>query len=207
MGAGIGLNLVWHIITAHNGTIRVESEPGHGARFKIELPIPIIMVTAKSQVEDRIHGLDIGADDYVVKPFSTEELLARVRSVLRRYTRPTESIDRVTLGSTEIDFEQQKAWRSGKPVHLTRKEFAMLHLLTESRGEVVSRERFLDVAWGYTAFPSTRTVDNHIASLRVNIEPDPENPRWLRTVHGGGYRLETEPGSNSNLNRSPDDKK
>jgi len=135
-------------------------------------PVPILILTAKGQLEDRVKGLDLGADDYLVKPFSTEELLARVRAVLR------------------IDFALQQATRGRTQLHLTAKEFAMLRLLAESGGEPVSRERFLDIVWGYGAFPTTRTVDTHVATLRAKIEKNPDAPRWIKTVHGVGYRLE-----------------
>jgi DNA-binding response OmpR family regulator len=151
---------------------------------------PVLMLTAKGQVQDRVAGLDAGADDYLVKPFSTEELLARVRALLRRTQRQSRAATTLTLGETRIDLIKQTATHGRKPVHLTAKEFAMLRLLAESLGEPVSRERFLDVVWGYGSFPTTRTVDNHIASLRAKIEPDPEKPRWLKTVHGVGYKLE-----------------
>lgn len=153
-------------------------------------PVPILMLTAKGQVEDRVRGLDSGADDYLVKPFSTEELLARVRALLRRAERPAQQVRFLTLGEVRVDFAAQQAWRGHKPLHLTPKEFATLRLLAESAGQVVTRERFLDVVWGVTAFPTTRTVDNHIAMLRAKIEPDPEHPRWIKTVHGVGYRLD-----------------
>ena len=151
---------------------------------------PILMLTAKGQVEDRVNGLDCGADDYLVKPFSIEELLARVRALLRRVQRPGEAPTRLTLGDTVVDLARQTATRGRRDLHLTAKEFAMLRLLAQATGEPVSRERFLDLVWGYAAFPTTRTVDNHIASLRRKLEPDPENPRWLKTVHGVGYKLE-----------------
>jgi DNA-binding response OmpR family regulator len=152
--------------------------------------VPILMLTAKGQIEDRVAGLDSGADDYLVKPFSTDELLARVRAILRRAQKQNKLSDAFALGDVRIDFIQQQAWRKKKPLHLTAKEFAMLRLLFESVGEPVSRERFLDVVWGYTAFPTTRTVDNHIATLRGKIETNPDEPRWIQTVHGVGYRLE-----------------
>jgi DNA-binding response OmpR family regulator len=153
-------------------------------------PVPILMLTAKGQIEDRVTGLDAGADDYLVKPFSTEELLARVRALLRRTQRQAPAPAQLKLGSLRIDLVRQTATRAKKPLHFTAKEFAMLRLMAEAAGEPVSRERFLDLVWGYTAFPTTRTVDNHMATLRAKIEPDPEEPRWLKTVHGVGYKLE-----------------
>jgi len=152
--------------------------------------VPILMLTAKGQIEDRVKGLDAGADDYLVKPFSTEELLARTRAVLRRADRTRPAPKKLVLGEIEIDLARQTARRRNKPVHLTAKEFAMLRLLLEAPGEPVSRERFLDIVWGYTAFPTTRTVDNHIASLRSKLEPDPEVPHWIKTVHGVGYKID-----------------
>ena len=153
-------------------------------------PVPILMLTAKGQVEDRVAGLDVGADDYLVKPFSTEELLARVRALLRRSQRQAKAPTVLALGEVRIDLVKQTALRGKRTLHLTAKEFAMLRLMAESPGEPISRERFLDAVWGYTAFPTTRTVDNHIASLRSKIERDPEQPRWIHTVHGVGYKLE-----------------
>jgi DNA-binding response OmpR family regulator len=152
--------------------------------------IPVLMLTAKGQIEDRVTGLDAGADDYLVKPFSTVELLARVRALLRRMERKTKSRVKLKLGDVEFDLARQTASRRKKAIHFTAREFAMLRLLAEAEGEPVSRERFLDAVWGYTAFPTTRTVDNHIATLRAKIEPNPDQPRWLKTVHGVGYRLE-----------------
>ena len=152
--------------------------------------VPVLMLTAKGQIEDRVTGLDAGADDYLVKPFSTEELLARVRALLRRVECKTKSPMKLKLGDVEIDMARQMAFRGKKPVHLTAKEYAMLRLLAEADGEPVTRERFLDAVWGYTAFPTTRTVDNHVASLRSKLEKNPDDPRWLKTVHGVGYKLE-----------------
>jgi DNA-binding response OmpR family regulator len=157
---------------------------------RLALTMPVLMLTAKGQIEDRVTGLDAGADDYLVKPFSTGELLARVRALLRRVERKTKSATRLILGEVEIDLARQSAVRGKKVIHLTAKEFAMLRLLAGAEGEPVSREQFLDVVWGYTSFPTTRTVDNHIASLRAKLEKNPEAPRWLKTVHGVGYRLE-----------------
>ncbi len=157
---------------------------------RLSSTVPVLMLTAKGQIEDRVAGLDAGADDSLVKPFSTEELLARVRALLRRFQRHSKAAEKLNLGEIEIDLARQTAMRGRKPIHLTAKEFSMLRLMAEAEGEPVTRERFLDVVWGYAAFPTTRTVDNHIASLRAKLERDPEEPRWLKTVHGVGYRLE-----------------
>ena len=156
---------------------------------------PVLLLTAKSQVDDRVNGLDAGADDYLVKPFSTEELLARVRALLRRSRRETTAPTRLRFGPAEVDLVRQSATMAGRAVHLTAKEFAMLRLLAETPAAPVSRERFLDVVWGVGAFPTTRTVDTHIASLRAKLEPDPDTPRHLKTVHGVGYRLGLEGGT------------
>lgn len=153
--------------------------------------MPILMLTAKGQVDDRVRGLDSGADDYLVKPFATDELLARVRALERRLGRKEHEVpDAVRVGRLDIHFPRMEAVEDGHRVHLTAKEFAILRLLLETPGEPVSRERFLDVVWGVNAFPTTRTVDNHMAMLRSKIEPDSNAPRHLTTVHGVGYRLE-----------------
>jgi DNA-binding response OmpR family regulator len=153
-------------------------------------PVPVVMLTAKGQIEDRVNGLDVGADDYLVKPFSTDELLARVRALLRRVERISRGPLKLSLGEVEIDLARQTAVSGKKQIPLTAKEFAMLRLMAEAGGEPVTREKFLDVVWGYTAFPTTRTVDNHIASLRAKLERNPDEPRWVKTVHGVGYKLE-----------------
>jgi DNA-binding response OmpR family regulator len=157
---------------------------------RLSLQTPVLMLTAKGEVGDRVRGLDAGADDYLVKPFSTDELLARVRALLRRVRKQAAVPELIRLGQVEIDLPRQKAMRGKKPLYLTAREFAMLRLMLETPGEPVTRERFLDVVWGYTAFPTTRTVDTHIAALRAKIEENPEEPRFIKTVHGTGYRLE-----------------
>jgi len=155
------------------------------------LEMPVLMLTAKSQVEDRVLGLDSGADDYLVKPFSTRELLARVRALLRRTElKRRQALHRLRLDDLRIDFARMEAASRSKPVDFTAREFGMLRLLAEKVGEPVSRQEFLDRVWDYHAFPTTRTVDNHIVKLRAKVEPDPQRPAWIHTVHGVGYRLD-----------------
>jgi DNA-binding response OmpR family regulator len=122
--------------------------------------------------------------------FSTDELLARIRALLRRTRRQTRMARELSLGKVRVDFLHQRAWRGKEELHLTAKEFAVLRLLAEADGEPVTREQFLDVVWGYATFPTTRTIDTHVATLRAKLEPDPERPRWLKTVHHVGYRLD-----------------
>ena len=156
---------------------------------RLAVAAPVLMLTAKGLVEDRVTGLDCGADDYLVKPFSTEELLARVRALLRRRVDSSRKASAVILGDSRVDLVKLTAFRGGSALHLTAKEYAMLRLLAEADGRPVTRQRFLDLVWGYAAFPTTRTVDNHVASLRSKLEPEPESPRFIQTVHGVGYRL------------------
>jgi len=150
----------------------------------------ILMLTARGQVSDRVTGLDAGGDDYLIKPFSTDELLARVRSLLRRTHREIRGAMIINTGNLQINLREQRITRGGREVHLTHKEFAMLELLIASAPEPVTRERFLDAVWGYTKFPTTRTVDNHIVLLRQKLEADPDRPVLIKTVHGSGYRFE-----------------
>lgn len=150
---------------------------------------PVLMLTAKGQVDDRVDGLDSGADDYLVKPFSLKELLARVRALLRRHERNETVPDLLVLGPVSVNFRKQVIVREGLEHPLSDKEAGMLRLLVAHRDETVSRDRFLDVVWGYNAYPSTRTVDNFISALRAKIEIDPAVPRHLLTVRGAGYRL------------------
>jgi DNA-binding response OmpR family regulator len=154
--------------------------------------MPVLILTAKAQIEDRVTGLDAGADDYLLKPFSTDELLARVRALLRRAPvhRSGRSIPELVLGETRVDLVRLRAWKGRREMHLTAKEYAILHVLAEAEGQPVSRERFLDLVWGCAAFPTTHTVDNHIAKLRLKIEANSQAPHWIKTVHGVGYRLE-----------------
>lgn len=152
--------------------------------------MPVLMLTAKGQVDDRVAGLDSGADDYLMKPFSLRELLARVRALLRRGEKSHAVPDLLQIGEAEIDFRRAVLSRDGREFPLSDKETGMLRLLAANAGKPVSREKFLDVVWGYHAFPSTRTIDNFVAALRAKLETDPASPRYLLTVRGVGYRLD-----------------
>ena len=153
---------------------------------------PILMLTARGEEADRVLGLDLGADDYVTKPFSVREVLARVRALLRR-SQPDKPAapDELRFGDVFVDFRSYEASKGGKPLDLTRKEFGVLRFLASRAGEVLTRDVLLNEVWGYESYPTTRTVDNHIASLRAKIELDPANPEYLRTVHGVGYKFVT----------------
>mgnify|MGYP001560001707 CR=1 FL=1 len=150
--------------------------------------VPVIMLTARGAEVDRVLGLELGADDYVTKPFSLRELLARVRAVLRR-PGPRQKFEEFAFGDVRIRLRGRQVFRAGREVRLTRKEFDLLVFLVEHRGEVVTRERLLDEVWGYERFPTTRTVDTHILRLRRKFEADPDRPAWILTVHGQGYKF------------------
>lgn len=147
---------------------------------------PIILLTARGMKVDKLRGLQLGADDYITKPFDLEELLARIRTVLRR-ARP--AVERLTLGHVTIDFPALRASRDGHDCHLTHREFEVLRYLAERPGRVVHRDELLRAVWGYPAAPTTRSVDHAIARLRKKIEGDPHRPRFIHTVHGDGYSL------------------
>lgn len=150
---------------------------------------PILMLTARGEEADRVVGLDLGADDYVTKPFSIRELLARVRALLRRAESPKASPDELRFGDVVVDFRRYEARKGRKKLQLARKEYGMLRLLAARAGEVVSREEMLNEVWGYENYPTTRTVDNHVALLRAKLEQDPSKPRHFLTVHGVGYKF------------------
>lgn len=149
---------------------------------------PIVMLTARGDESDRVVGLDLGADDYITKPFSVRELLARIRAVLRRAQAHSALPSELRFGNVTVDFRRYEARRGGQPVGLTRKEFGLLRLLAARSGEAVTRDDLLNEVWGYDATPTTRTVDNHVASLRSKLEDNPSNPQHLLTVHGVGYK-------------------
>lgn len=151
--------------------------------------LPIVMLTAKSQESDIITGLDLGADDYITKPFSILELLARINALLRR-SNPNSIIPEVVrLGNIEINFRKYTAVRAGKSLKLSPREFEILRYLLEKQGEVVTRDDLLNHVWGYDSFPYTRTIDAHIATLRKKIEVRPDQPEMIITVHGKGYKF------------------
>lgn len=155
---------------------------------------PILILTARSEETDRVLGLDLGADDYVTKPFSIRELLARVRALLRRAQPAVAAVvptfDQLQFSGARLDFQKYEASKDGEPVDLTRKEFGIVRFLAARPGVVVGRDELLNEVWGYDAYPSTRTVDNHIASLRAKLEPDAANPKHFLTVHGVGYKFQ-----------------
>jgi two-component system alkaline phosphatase synthesis response regulator PhoP len=150
--------------------------------------VPVIMLTARGEEADRVQGLELGADDYVSKPFSLRELLARIRAVLRRPSL-RRKFEELAFDDVRIHLRSRQVVKAGEEVALTRKEFDLLRYLVEHRGEVVTRDRLLEEVWGYDQFPTTRTVDTHVLRLRQKFEPDPERPRFILTVHGQGYRF------------------
>jgi len=154
------------------------------------LNLPVILLTAKSEEIDKVRGLELGADDYITKPFSLREFLARVKAVLRRG--PENSSDSqsiLTIGKLDVNFQQYQAFYKGLNVKMSHKEFSILEYLWENKNVIVTRNNLLEKIWGYHEFPSTRTVDNFIVKLRQKIEIDPNKPEIIITVHGAGYKL------------------
>ena len=151
--------------------------------------LPIIMLTARGQEIDKVVGLELGADDYVTKPFSIRELLARVKSVLRRTAVLPKDKEQHSFADVEVDLRRCRVVRSGKTLDISSKEFDLLKYFICHPGETLSRDRLLEDVWGYENYPTTRTVDTHLVRLRQKLEPDPEQPQYLLTVHGTGYRF------------------
>jgi len=160
------------------------------------LDTPVIMLTARGAEVDRVQGLELGADDYITKPFSVRELMARIRAVLRR-PGPRQKFEEFAFGDVRVHLRARQAFKAGREVRLTRKEFDLLRYLVEHPGEVITRDRLLDEVWGYDRFPTTRTVDTHILRLRQKFEDDPERPAHILTAHGQGYRFVTQRGETS----------
>jgi DNA-binding response OmpR family regulator len=150
---------------------------------------PIIMLTARGQEIDKVLGLKTGADDYVTKPFSFLELMARVEAVLRRTSKSNETVEQVSFGDIEMNFKTFEASKGGSALELSPREFKMMKYFVEHRGEVVTRDQLLDHVWGYEGLPLTRTVDMHIAKLRQKIEDTPSDPHHVITVHRVGYKF------------------
>jgi two-component system, OmpR family, alkaline phosphatase synthesis response regulator PhoP len=154
------------------------------------LVLPILMLTARTQTEDKVLGLKIGADDYLTKPFEMVELLARIEALLRRATRAFASASLIyQFGPIRIDFRKTEITRNGDPVAFSAKEFQLLHYFIDHKGETLTRETLLQEVWGYSFVPYTRTVDVHVAWLRQKLEDDPKQPQWILTVHGLGYKF------------------
>jgi len=151
--------------------------------------IPIIMLTARGQEVDKVVGLELGADDYVTKPFSIRELLARVKAVLRRVESVPKGRDRYTFGDVEVNLQSCQVSRRGRALDFSSKEFDLLKFFLSHPGEALTRDRLLEEVWGYDKFPTTRTVDAHIVRLRQKLEPKPDDPRFFLTVHGTGYKF------------------
>lgn len=150
--------------------------------------VPVVFVTARTSEADRVRGLDLGADDYIVKPFSTRELLARVRAVLRRFEQPVSTS--ITTPDFELNADSVTLNVRGKPVDVTATEFRLLHFLASHPGRVYTRDQVLDAVWRDMSFVTPRSVDVYIRRLREKIEADPENPVYLKTVRGAGYKYE-----------------
>ena len=200
-------HLVEQAIDGESGLARASSEPFDLVVLDVMLPdrsgfevcrdlrqrgvqTPILMLTARGQVEDRVLGLRLGADDYLVKPFAMSELLARVEARLRREKSvPPPEGESYRFGEVEIDFRKAEVTRAGQPIALSAKEFQLLRYLIRQRGATLSRDELLNEVWGYDAMPTTRTVDVHVAWLRRKIEPAPRKPQYILTVHGLGYKF------------------
>ena len=159
---------------------------------KIKISVPIIMLTARGQEIDKVMGLELGADDYVTKPFSIVELLARIKAVLRRAKRFEQEMTSFTFDDVEIDFERHTVMKDGELLDLSAREFNLLRFLISNNGKALSRSEILNEVWGYDYYGTQRTVDNLISNLRQKLETDPDNPEHILTVWGVGYRFLTE---------------
>jgi len=154
-----------------------------------KMQIPILMLTGKKEEVDKVLGLEIGADDYLTKPFGMRELIARVKALLRRQSSLVTRLDECAFADVHIDFKKQEARKGKKSIEMSAKEYELLRYFVEREGEVVSRAQLLDDVWGYEVAPTTRTVDNYVLSLRKKIEADSSKPKHLLTVHTAGYKF------------------
>jgi DNA-binding response OmpR family regulator len=171
--------------------LRLPGMPGRDVCREIKQTspsVPVIVLSAKTDVTDKVLLLELGADDYVTKPFSPRELLARVRAAMRR-TAKAGFGDRLNFSNVSVDFSKMQLTRDGEPVALTAQEFKILKFFAQNPERVISRAELLNEVWGYQSYPTTRTVDNHIWRLRQKLETDPENPVHFRTVHAAGYKF------------------
>ena len=150
---------------------------------------PVIMLTARGQVVDKVVGLKLGADDYVTKPFDMSELLARIEAHLRRAPVSPHPVEGYAFGDVRIDFRKAEVTKDGAPLELSAREFQLLKYFVEHRGATLTREELLNEVWGYNSMPSTRTVDVHVAWLRQKIEPNAKHPQFILTIHGMGYKF------------------
>ena len=153
------------------------------------ITIPILKLTSKREEIDKILGLEIGADDYVTKPFSIRELIARIKALLRRNVEFKKEMEDYSFGNISIDFKKQEIWKDNSKIDLSTTEISILKYFIQLEGEVVTRHQLLDDVWGYENFPTTRTVDNFILNIRKKIEDDPSNPKHLLTIHKAGYKF------------------
>ena len=171
--------------------LKLEGEDGlHLARdLRDRATLPIVLLTGRNEEADRVMGLELGADDYVTKPFSITELLARVRAVLRRAGGRPSGLETCRIGDVEIDFRTHQAHRAGQRIDFTAREFDLLRYFVQHTGQVVTREQILNQVWGYEESPTTRTIDNFVAKLRQKIEKAPHEPEHILTVHGAGYKF------------------
>lgn len=151
--------------------------------------VPILMLTGKGEESDKILGLELGADDYVTKPFSVREVIARIKALLRRQSDLKTEVEEAHIGNVHVDFRKQEMFKGKAKVEMSAKEFELLKFFVEREGQVVSRDKILSDVWGYDALPTTRTVDNYILSLRKKIEPNPSRPKHLLTIHTVGYKF------------------
>ena len=161
-------------------------------KLKKEKPdLPIIIISARGTEVDKVIGLDFGADDYITKPFSIPELLARIRAVFRRSQNSTKDIDKYSFGNVTLDFKRFQAFFNNEEIKLSSREFAIMKYLIEHEGDVIHRHDLLDKVWGYDVIPSTRTVDNYMLDLRKKFEKDPANPKYIISIRGAGYKFES----------------